>query len=88
MKRIISRGQLIELAEELGVQQGWHKPDEQGITARVEGVTFDNAGFWPATDDGFIAPEMVEHHVILTRDGEDVAAVNLATLFAWTTDIY
>jgi len=85
MKRITDRAELVELANLLGVRPDWHEPDEQGITARVEGRSFDNAGFWP-DDSHFRAPEIIEHHVILSQNGRDVAAVNLATLFAWAAD--
>jgi hypothetical protein len=83
MKRITDRADLVKLAVTAGVRPDWHEPDEQGITARVEGKSFDNAGFWP---DESTPPEILEHHVILSQDGRDVAAVNLADLFAWATD--
>jgi hypothetical protein len=92
MRVITTRQELTDLARELGVRSDWHEPDEQGLTARVEGFTFDNAGFWPTIN----APGTwrtdtrgVELHVILSHtteafnDSKDVAAVNLATLLAW-----
>ena len=80
MRVIESLPALRRLAADLKVRHDWHEPDEQDLTARVEGVTFDNAGFWPASEAGLAAPEL---HVVLTQDGHDVACVNLATLFAW-----
>lgn len=89
MHRINSRQDLLDLARQLGVRHDWHEPDEQNLTARVEGVSFDNAGFWPTAAVG--NPEIVEQHVILAlmddhgRPVQDVAVVNLATLFAFAT---
>lgn len=70
MRIITTRQQLIDLARELGVRSDWHEPDEQGLTARVEGFTFDNAGFWPMADalrSGYLTTRSVEQHVILSR---------------------
>jgi len=89
MQIIVSRAELVALAAELGVRRDWHEPDEQGLTVKVEGRSFDNAGFWPtaeATAYGMPASS-VEKHVIIRKDGQDVAAVNLATLFAWATGL-
>lgn len=83
MRKITTRAQLLELAGELGTRPDWHEPDEQGLTADVAGGSFDNAGFWPAEERPFAAPEVIEMHVTLHRDGAPVAVVNLATLFAW-----
>ena len=87
MEIITTRAELVELAQRLGVRRSWHEPDEQGLTVKVEGRSFDNAGFWPtaeATAYGMPATS-VEKHVIIRKDGQAVAAVNLATLFAWAT---
>jgi hypothetical protein len=80
---ITTRAQLIELAQRLGVRHDWHEPDEQGLTAKVEGRSFDNAGFWPRELSAHMPASSIEKHVILSKDGQPVAAVNLATLFAW-----
>lgn len=85
MKKITTRVELLQLKTELGVRDDWHEPDEQDVTAEVRGVSFDNAGFWPAEERPYAAPEVIEQHVVLYRDGAPVAAVNLATLFAWAT---
>lgn len=68
----------------------FHEPDEVNITARVEGVSFDNAGFWPGNKlVGTEAQVIRELHVVFSRtddDGkpvEDLAAVNLADLCNW-----
>ncbi len=89
-KRIRNRGELMALAAELGVRQDWHEPDNQGVTAEVRGKTFDNAGFWGAEHEAqwmerYGDPAGIEKWVILVRDGEPVAEVNLAELFAWAT---
>jgi hypothetical protein len=98
MKLIQDRAELVELARELGVRADWHEPDEARLTARVEGETFDNAGFWPTADAMRLFNRMdttsVEMHVILYRETDEcdecsagerepVAAINLATLLAW-----
>jgi len=83
---IINHDQLVELARALGVRPDWHEPDEQNVTARVEGNSFDNAGFWPTYALPFTAPESIEQHVIISKEGHDVAIVNLATLLAWASE--
>jgi hypothetical protein len=94
MKLITTRQALTELARQLRVRDDWHEPDEQDLTARVEGVSFDNAGFWPTHEAGAARVEM---HVILSKvtayddegepvTSEDVAAINLATLLAWASE--
>ena len=92
------RHELVQLARELGVRPDWHEPDEQDVTARVEGtpLNFDNAmgvGHWyPGFRD---EPAQAELHVVLCRKliedgiarrGPDIATVNLATLFAWASE--
>lgn len=95
MRTITTRAELVELARELGVRADWHEPDEQNITAVVEGthMFFDNAmppGHW----FGEGAERYAELHVVLHRTvwedgaerlGRPIAVVNLATLFAWAT---
>jgi len=98
MKLITDRAELVELARELGVRPDWHEPDEQRLSARVEGETFDNAGWWPTYATMRFNPyrdtRQVEMHVILYRESdgcdecsagerEPVAAINLATLLSW-----
>ena len=85
MQMINSRAQLLKLKDELGVRNDWHEPDEQGVDARVYGQSFDNAGFWGPS----LAPYQshTEQHVVLYKGGRPVAAVNLATLFAWATGL-
>jgi hypothetical protein len=85
MKRITSKTELEALAQKLGVRPDWHEPDEQEVTAEVRGVSFDNAGTWGPGFDPSTYPNIEEMHVVLTQDGENVACVNLATLFAWAT---
>jgi len=83
MKRISTKAELIEVAQELGVRPDWHEPDEQEVTATTHGLNFDNAGFWGEPRSAYKGHE--ERHVALYREGRAVAAVNLATLFAWAT---
>jgi len=84
MRIIIERNELRELAKELKVRDDWHEPDEQGLTAEVYGTTFDNAGFWPGVHEAY--EDLTEKHVVISQDGEEVAAVNLATLLAWASE--
>lgn len=87
---ITERADLVELARQLGVRDDWHEPDERNLIARVEGQSFDNAGTWPRAYTS-VPDTAMEMHVILSvvddngRNPQDVAAVNLATLFAWAT---
>ena len=76
LQEVTSIGQLKALAKELGVRDDWHEPDEQEVDAVVHGNTFDNAGF------------EYEKHVIIKKDGEPVARINLATLLAFACDKY
>lgn len=90
MQRITSKREFLAFKAAMGVRQDWHEPDEQDLTARVEGspLAFDNAGFWPVGNG--------ELHVIFSRlecddegvarRGPDLACVNLATLCAWATE--
>lgn len=96
MKLITTRVELVALARGLGVRPDWHEPDEQGVSARVFGQGFDNAmppGLWMGNIEQGQEPH-AEQYVVLYQaqedaefqtDPEPVAAVNLATLFAWAT---
>lgn len=94
MRKIETKAEFAEFAREIGMKSNWHEPDEQDITARVEGTSFDNAGFWPRPDFVGTQSEIIrEMHVIFSRDRddiegnprEDLAMVNLATLCAWAS---
>ncbi|MEU0398361.1 hypothetical protein ABZ208_37585 [Streptomyces sp. NPDC006208] len=89
LKRITTRAELTTLAHELGVRPDWHEPDEQDVTVKVAGKQFDNAGFWPRDGVTGMAhyDEIEELHVTLYQNGQPVAAVNLATLFAWAAGL-
>ena len=58
------------LAAQLGVRRDWHEPDEQDVTAMVEGHLFDNAGCGP------------ELNILISKENELVARINLASLCA------
>lgn len=77
MQLINTRSEFTALAAELGVRPDWHEPDEQEVSARVEGDRLDNA-----TGASGACGEL---RVVITRDGEPVAAVNLASLCAWAS---
>lgn len=80
--RIDNRDELIAVADILGVRPDWHEPDEAGVSAVVNGESFDNAGKWPADERIPADAEWLEIYVDLFKDGTLVAQVNLATLFA------
>lgn len=85
VKRINERRQLVRLAEQLGVSRDWHEPDNQEVTVKVHGHDFDNAGFWGRNRDGSLhtyGEGRQELWVEVFKDGQPVAEVNLATLFA------
>lgn len=44
--RINTKDELKRLAQDLGVRNDWHEPDEQGLTVFGFGSHFDNAGHW------------------------------------------
>jgi len=79
-----TREQLQDLAKRLGVRPDWHEPDEQDLEAKIFGKGFDNAmgsgyGVTKALPDDHEG----EMNVVLLKDGEPCAAINLAYLFAW-----
>jgi hypothetical protein len=93
VQRITARDDLVALANELGMRAGWHEPDEKGVTARVFGTEFDSAGAWGTAETQRRTAEAargwmtgvsaLEMWVTIYREGEPVAEVNLATLFAF-----
>jgi len=99
MERVTTCAQLAELAKRLRMRSDWHEPDEQNVTAEVRGdaLDFDNTGAWPASEVQYPGADgrQGELHVVLCRKeldergvalkGPDIAAVNLADLFAWAT---
>jgi len=90
VRRINNRAALLALAKELRVRPDWHEPDEQEVTAECHGSTFDNAGCWGAKETAgdireYGTAEWIEMWVTLKQEGEPVAEVNLALLFAWAT---
>lgn len=110
VKRINTVAQLRELQQALKVRPDWHEPDEQDVTARVFGFSFDNAGFWGSEGKVTTLPQderqekwfnhyntaselarredHEEMYVALYRDGDRVAEINLATLFAFACGTY
>lgn len=77
VEKINSRAQMASLAQDLGVRVDWHEPDEQGVSARVVGNHLDNA---MGSEAGHL--NCGEYNVVISKDGQDVAVVNLATLLA------
>jgi hypothetical protein len=85
MKHISTKEELVEVKAELGVREDWHEPDEQDVDVEVHGNVFDNAGAWGLDTQ---APyEAVEKFIVLKKNGQPVAEVNLATLFAWASSL-
>jgi hypothetical protein len=98
IKRIETRDELAELARELHVPSDWHEVSQVDVSASVHGRSFDNAGYWGAAEaDQFrarysdspalrkAADAAIEMWVSIEHEGETVAEVNLATLFAFAT---
>jgi hypothetical protein len=83
-RKIDEARQLRQLARELGVRSDWHEPDGQGLTAKVHGTDFDNAGFWGhwKGELNTYGEGRQEIWIELLKDGEPVAEINLATLLA------
>jgi len=73
IKRIQTKKELRDFQIKYRVRKNWHEPNEQGINARVVGKFFDNAG---------MSNELT---VILIKGKKELAEVNLAMLFAWST---
>ena len=97
--QIQTKAELKALAKKLEVRKDWHEPDEQGLEARVYGEHFDNAGFWGSTEinrqygknlgtEYQIYLKNMEQWVTLFKNGEAIAEINLATLFAFACDTY
>jgi hypothetical protein len=86
MITITSKKQLLDLAKELGVRDDWHEPDEQEVTAKVFGKSFNNAGFYGI--ECHISTEQKELYVVLYKDEKPVGEIALATLFAFACDTY
>lgn len=61
MKEIHSQLELANLSTLLEAGD-WHEPDEQGLTAKVYGASFDNAGFWPMPRRRMDMTEPPERH--------------------------
>lgn len=83
---VTSQPSLRRVAKYLGIDAEWHEPDNYEVTALARGSKFDNAGNWPklfGEDSDGIATEM---HVLLRKDGKDVAVVNVLDLMAWACE--
>lgn len=82
--RIDSWGDLQMLARLLDMNSDWHEPGVRNITAEVRGTVFNNCGFWGVVND--LDPREKNEHremsVVLKKDGDPIAEINLATLFA------
>ena len=63
-----------DFANQSGVRKDWHEPDEQGVTAVVEGYHLDNA-----MGNTGNCRELV---VKLSINGKECCVVNLANLLA------
>jgi hypothetical protein len=77
-------GDMARLAHDLRVRPDWHEPDEQGVDARIIGHSLDNAMGSTVREIGE-NNEAGEFNVIITREGVDVAVINLANLLAWAS---
>jgi hypothetical protein len=91
MRRLLTVDDLRDFAREHKLAD-FHEPDEQGISATVEGTDFDNAGFWPADatpgHSVFTYTDPSSEHTTRTViDEPDHAPVELCVVF-WRSDIY
>lgn len=80
IQRLDSVQSVQEFARHYGLRPDWHEPDEQDLTARTFGQSFDNAGFWGLERD--VPDSYKEIYVVLYHMGRPVAEANIATLFA------
>jgi hypothetical protein len=76
---------MANLAHDLKVRPDWHEPDEQEVNARLIGTHLDNA-MGSTTRPIGENNESGEFNVVITRNGIDVAVVNLASLLAWASE--
>ena len=91
MSIVYKRKGLRSLAKQLGVRKDWHEPDEQQVTVEVRGNRFDNAGCWGREDEARQLAQSVQNrwnpnvemYVIVSKNDQPIAEVNLADLFAW-----
>lgn len=71
---------LVTFAVEHNLSHDWHEPDNNDVGARIIGDHLDNAfGSTVAKEQHVFG----EFNVVLTKEGTDVAVVNLATLLSW-----
>lgn len=77
---------LAALAQTLRVRPDWHEPDEQEVDVRIRGNHLDNAMGSTMRDIGD-DNEAGEYNIVITREGRDVAVVNLATLLSWGAEL-
>jgi hypothetical protein len=75
---VTSQADLEVLRQRLGLRLDWHEPGEQDVTVEYAAGEFDNALVLPGVEAG----------VYILRNGERVAYVNLALLFAFATGHY
>jgi len=83
--RIRTHNQLHDVAQALGVNADWHELENQDVSIRIRGNTFDNTGCWPIGKWLHPGNPALEYYIELRRHDETVAAVNLADLFAMAT---
>jgi hypothetical protein len=69
------------------VRPDWHEPDEADVDVVIRGSDFDNA---MGSGDGVTKPlasgREGEINVLITKEGEPVASVNLASLLGWASE--
>lgn len=86
IKSIESPEDLANLAGDLGVRSDWHEPDEQEVGAWIRGRHLDNAMGSTMRDIGE-DNSSGEYNIVITKAGQPVAVVNLATLLGWGASI-
>lgn len=81
--RITTIDHLLGFKQAFNLNDDWSSPINQGITAQIRGVDFDNMGHWGTDSSDGSAGE--EFHVVFKHNGDEVAMANLASLCAWAT---
>ncbi|QNE18153.1 hypothetical protein F1D05_09940 [Kribbella qitaiheensis] len=96
MQLITDRSEFTQFTEDNLSSTDWQHAAESYLDARVEGRAFTAHGHWPRESQRTLK-QPLEQHVILSRVirdnftgavmvSTDIAAVNLATLFAWAAE--
>jgi hypothetical protein len=79
--RVRSFADLLAISRAGGVPIGAHDADDDGVEFVFVDGRAGAHGFWPEHATGTPYGSILESHIIIRKDGEDIAAVNTAWLF-------